>query len=108
MPAPILQQNLGARSSTSGIEMQWVVEFDGEFAPEFRGFSKVVQDVIFALLIKLRRFGPQLGRDDVDTLKGSRYSNMKELRFKAGGGVWHLPLTRRDLQFCLWPGISQG
>jgi len=30
----------------------------------------------------LQEFGPQLGRPRVDTLKGSRYANMKELRFK--------------------------
>jgi hypothetical protein len=26
----------------------------------------------------------------VDTLKGSKFANMKELRFKAGGGVWRV------------------
>ena len=26
----------------------------------------------------------------MDTLKGSRYVNMKELRFKADGGVWRV------------------
>ena len=32
--------------------------------------------------------GPQLGRPHVDTLKGSRHSNMKELRLSAADGVW--------------------
>lgn len=32
--------------------------------------------------------GPDLGRPIVDTLYGSRHSNMKELRFNAEGGVW--------------------
>ena len=31
-----------------------------------------------------------LGRPHVDTLKGSRYSNMKELRFNAEDGVWRV------------------
>ncbi|MGH9584210.1 MAG: type II toxin-antitoxin system RelE/ParE family toxin, partial [Bryobacteraceae bacterium] len=31
------------------------------------------------------QFGPQLGRPRVDTLNGSRYANMKELRFSAAG-----------------------
>jgi hypothetical protein len=26
----------------------------------------------------------------VDTLKGSKHANMKELRFDAGGGVWRV------------------
>jgi len=27
---------------------------------------------------------------DLDTLKNSRYANMKELRFRADGGVWRV------------------
>lgn len=38
----------------------------------------------------LEQFGPQLGRPYVDTLKGSRHANMKELRFDAGNGVWRV------------------
>ena len=38
----------------------------------------------------LERFGPQLGRPRVDTLKGSRHANMKELRFDAADGVWRV------------------
>ena len=38
----------------------------------------------------LEQFGPQLGRPRVDTLKGSRHANMKELRFDAAGGVWRV------------------
>lgn len=34
--------------------------------------------------------GLTLGRPDVDTLKDSRYANMKELRFRAGEGVWRV------------------
>lgn len=36
----------------------------------------------------LEQFGPQLNRPRVDTLKGSKHANMKELRFDADGGVW--------------------
>jgi hypothetical protein len=34
--------------------------------------------------------GPSLGRPHVDTLNGSKHANMKELRFKAEGGVWRI------------------
>jgi len=34
--------------------------------------------------------GPQLGRPQADTLKGSRHANMKELRFDADGGAWRV------------------
>ncbi len=36
------------------------------------------------------RYGPSLGRPEVDTLKDSKYANMKELRFRADGGVWRI------------------
>jgi len=38
----------------------------------------------------LEQFGPQLGRPQADTLNGSRHANMKELRFRAAGGVWRV------------------
>jgi hypothetical protein len=39
---------------------------------------------------RLKTFGPQLGRPQVDTLKGSKHSNMKELRFDVDDGVWRV------------------
>ena len=43
---------------------------------------------LIALL--LEQCGPRLGRPRVDTLKGSRHANMKELRFQAADGVWRV------------------
>lgn len=70
--------------------MEWDVLFCDEFGPEFRALHVDVQDEILALSLLLRQFGPQLGRPRVDTLKGSRHTNMKELRFDARDGVWRL------------------
>jgi hypothetical protein len=53
-------------------------------------WSEPVQDAVLSSLGKLRRFGPSLGRPSVDTLKGSAYSNMKEIRVEAEGGVWRI------------------
>jgi hypothetical protein len=61
-----------------------------EFAPEFDTLHEDVQTEILALALLLQRFGPQLGRPRVDTLKGSRHANMKELRFSAAGGEWRV------------------
>lgn len=36
----------------------------------------------------LTDYGPQLGRPYADTLNGSDYANMKELRFEASDGEW--------------------
>ena len=49
-----------------------------------------MQTEILALSRLLQRFGPQMGRPRADTLKGSRYANMKELRFSVANGVWRL------------------
>ena len=70
--------------------MNWVVEIADEFEPEFDDLDTEVQTGILAMSRLLQRFGPQLGRPRVDTLKGSRHANMKELRFSAADGVWRL------------------
>jgi hypothetical protein len=59
-----------------------------EFEPEFDALDEEVQTEFLALALVIEKFGPQLGRPRVDTLKGSRHANMKELRFSAAGGEW--------------------
>jgi hypothetical protein len=68
--------------------LQWVVEIGDEFKPEFDALPEEVQDELLAKARVLQQFGPQLGRPTVDTLNGSKYANMKELRFNAADGVW--------------------
>lgn len=68
--------------------MTWTVEIGDEFEPEFDALHEDVRMEILALTRLLQQFGPQLGRPLVDTLKGSRHSNMKELRFSAADGEW--------------------
>ena len=70
--------------------MGWVVEFDRAFDPEFDDLPTAVQDELLAHAALLETFGPTLGRPHVDTLNGSRHSNMKELRFRAADGVWRV------------------
>ena len=70
--------------------MSWVVEIGDEFEPEFDALHEDVRTEILALSRLLQQFGPQLGRPRVDTLKGSRHRNMKELRFEAANGVWRV------------------
>jgi hypothetical protein len=72
------------------METRWVVEIADEFEPEFRTLAEDVQTEILALSRLLQQFGPQLGRPRVDTLKGSRHANMKELRFSAANGEWRV------------------
>ena len=70
--------------------MSWSAYFHPKFKAEVEELSEAVQDGLAAALAPLRKFGPSLGRPDVDTLNGSRYANMKELRFRADGGVWRV------------------
>lgn len=48
--------------------------------------SPSVQDGLLSVARAVQRLGPWAGRPHVDTLVGSRHSNMKELRFKAHDG----------------------
>jgi Phage derived protein Gp49-like (DUF891) len=69
------------------LTVKWEVDFHDDFVPEYHELPQGVQDELLASIKVLEEFGPQLGRPRVDTLKGSRHHNMKELRFDAGGGV---------------------
>lgn len=66
--------------------MAWTVLFHTEF--EFEELPNEVQDELLARLQVLAEIGPSLGRPNVDTLNGSSFSNMKELRFNQSDGVW--------------------
>ncbi|BAZ80951.1 type II toxin-antitoxin system RelE/ParE family toxin [Sphaerospermopsis kisseleviana CS-549] len=70
--------------------MSCTVEFHEDFEPEFDALPEDVQNKLFARVSLLETFGFELGRPHVDTLNGSRHSNMKELRFKAADGVWRV------------------
>ena len=70
--------------------MKWEVEFHKDFDPEFDALPDDVQSELRAHALLLEQFGPQLGRPRVDTLKGSRHTNRKELRFDAADGVWRV------------------
>lgn len=70
--------------------MPWQVLFQVDFLEEFYAFDLEVQDEIAAITQLLAAAGPALKRPFADTLKGSKFANMKELRFDASGGVWRL------------------
>lgn len=70
--------------------MAWTVNFHPAFDAEFGAYEEALQDAILTHLQLLERVGPSLGRPQVDTLNGSKHAQMKELRFKAEGGVWRI------------------
>ena len=62
--------------------MPWTVLFHADFDAEFRDLPDAIQDELLKRLRVLGEFGPTLGRPNVDTLDGSSFPNMKELRFR--------------------------
>src|SRR3546814_1377979 len=83
-------------SAMHNVAMIWEVQFDPAFNPEFDALAAEVQDELLAQAKLLEAFGPKLGRPRVDTLKGSRHANMKELRFDAGDGVWRVAFRSEE------------
>lgn len=61
-----------------------------EFEPEFDALPEDVQTEILALSLVLRAVWAAIGTPRVDTLRGSRHANMKELRFSAADGEWRV------------------
>src|SRR5215831_2704631 len=70
--------------------MAWTVRLHQLFEDEFEAFAQEVQDELLATAKLLKDYGPDLGRPHADTLKGSHYANMKELRFMCADGVWRV------------------
>lgn len=70
--------------------MSWNVYFHDDFHAEFLALNGALQDELLAHAKLLQEFGSHLGRPAVDTLKGSKHANMKELRFDCDGGVWRV------------------
>lgn len=80
--------------------MKWMVKFHDEFKVEFDELDQEVKDELLAEAKFVERFGPETSRPHVDTLQGSHYANMKELRFEANDGEWRLPSTPNARQSC--------
>jgi hypothetical protein len=67
-----------------------MVQLAPQFESELLAMSAEVRVELLAQASVIERFGPRAGRPRVDTLKGSKHANMKELRFDAGNGVWRV------------------
>jgi len=71
--------------------------------------TESLQDELLAHALLLRDFGPGLGRPTVDTLKGSKHANMKEMRFAWAGEVWRVAFAfDPDRQAVLLVGGDKG
>ena len=55
-------------------------KFTKEYEEWFTAQDEEAKTLINAKIIVLKEFGPNLGRPYIDTVKGSKYKNLKELR----------------------------
>jgi hypothetical protein len=66
----------------------WKILQTNQFSEWFTSSDNVDEDArisIYAVMEVLRSLGPNLGRPYVDSVKGSRHENMKELRAQTKG-----------------------
>jgi len=63
----------------------WEVEYTDEFEQWWKTLTLAEQASLEAGVRLLEQFGPRLSRPYADTVKGSRHSNMKELRTQHRG-----------------------
>jgi hypothetical protein len=66
----------------------WVVLEHPQFAKERSRLPDEVAYKLDEVIVAIVAEGPRLGRPLVDTLKGARHANMKEIRFSEAGSVW--------------------
>lgn len=64
---------------------EWVVEYTDQFEAWWSGLTAEEQTSVDAGVLLLEEFGPLLARPHSDTIKGSRFPNMKELRVQNQG-----------------------
>lgn len=70
--------------------VDWEVVVDNEFAVWLDELDADVRNEILAHAALLRERGPLLSRPYVDTLQGSAFPNMKELRVQFRGDPWRI------------------
>jgi hypothetical protein len=82
----------------------WDIEATDDFALWFEALDRADQERVTAAVEVLAELGPGLGRPFVDTLKGSRHSNMKELRPRGGHLRVHFAFDPRRIAVLLVGG----
>ncbi len=70
--------------------MTWEVLVAPEFQAWLAGIPHEGKKAVAVDLEVLREVGPQLGRPQVDHIKDSKHSNMKELRTTSGGNAYRI------------------
>ena len=90
--------------------MAWEVEVSDEFREWYEALGNEAQDSVTYSVDLLRFGGPQLGRPHVDSVKGSRHSNMKELCVQHRGHPWRIlfAFDPRRMAYLILAGDKTG
>jgi len=70
--------------------MSWEVEVSDEFRDWYESLVVDLRSTIASAVDRLELLGPELSRPFADTLKGSRFPNMKELRVQYRGRPYRI------------------
>ena len=70
--------------------MEWGVEYTDQFEEWWNGLDSAEQEDVAAKVGLLEECGPALGRPHVDTIRGSRHPNMKELIVQHAGRPYRI------------------
>lgn len=63
----------------------WSIEQTDRFSDWYESLEGVDRENVLTAMLLLRELGPSLSRPYADTVNGSRYPNMKELRVQSQG-----------------------
>ncbi|RBP49353.1 phage derived Gp49-like protein DUF891 [Arenicella xantha] len=63
----------------------WNIELTDTFSDWYKSLDDTQRADVLACMLLLKEKGPQLSRPYADTLAGSKFSNMKELRIQSKG-----------------------
>jgi hypothetical protein len=78
----------------------WPINYTKEYGEWFSAQEEENQMAINAKIIVLSEFGPNLGRPYVDTIQGSKYANLKELRIKYKNTVFRILFCFDQIRNC--------
>jgi hypothetical protein len=82
----------------------WKILETSDFSQWFRALDDDAKEDIYAAALVLAQEGPSLGRPRVDTLQGSQFQNLKELRVQSNGRPFRIAFSfdpkRRAIFLC--------
>jgi hypothetical protein len=89
------------RGSQYEAPKEWSLESTSDYLEWFIAQTEPTREAIRAYVKLLLARGPQLGRPYVDTLKGSKYPNLKELRVQTQGKKFRIAFLFTEERICL-------